>query len=60
MTMTSDLTTLGLEEPPFTKEIPDADLWLLASKQGVVDGLIDALNEHSSVVLVGEPGVGKT
>jgi type II secretory pathway predicted ATPase ExeA len=54
------LTALGLKEPPFSKEIPDADLWLPASKQGVVDGLIDAITERASVVLVGEPGVGKT
>jgi hypothetical protein len=26
------LTALGLKEPPFSKEIPDADLWLPASK----------------------------
>jgi len=58
--MSAYLAALGLKEPPFTKEIPDADLWLPASKEAVVDGLIDALNEHASVVLVGEPGVGKT
>ena len=54
------LTALGLKEPPFSKEIPDSDLGLPASKQGVVDGLIDAITERASVVLVGEPGVGKT
>ena len=54
------LTALGLKEPPFSKEIADADLWLPASKQGVVDGLIEAITERASVVLVGEPGVGKT
>lgn len=54
------LAHFGLREPPFSKEIPDAELWLPASKQAVVDGLLDALAEHASVVLVGEPGVGKT
>lgn len=54
------LTHFGLRESPFTKELPDAELWLPASKQAVVDGLLDALAEHASVVLVGEPGVGKT
>lgn len=54
------LAMLGLKEPPFSKEIPDADRWLPASKQGVVDGLIDALSERAAVVLVGEPGAGKT
>src|SRR5215813_9650280 len=58
--MSAYLAALGLKEPPFTKEIPDADLWLPASKEAVVGDLIDALTEHASVVLVGEPGVGKT
>jgi general secretion pathway protein A len=50
----------GLREQPFSKEIPDADLWLPASKAAVVDSLLGALGERSSVLLVGEPGVGKT
>lgn len=54
------LDALGLKEPPFSKEITDADLWLPASKQSVVDCLFDALHERASVLLVGEPGVGKT
>lgn len=54
------LAHFDLREPPFSKEIPDANLWLPASKQAVVEGLLDALSEHASVVLVGEPGVGKT
>jgi type II secretory pathway predicted ATPase ExeA len=54
------LDALGLKEPPFTKEIADADLWLPTSKQAIADGLLDALTERASVVIVGEPGVGKT
>jgi len=54
------LDALGLKEPPFSKEIADADLWLPTSKQLIADGLLDALNERASVVVVGEPGVGKT
>ena len=54
------LDCFGLKEPPFSKEIADADLWLPTSKQAVADQLIDALGERASVVLVGEPGVGKT
>lgn len=54
------LTHFGLREPPFSKELADGELWLPASKQAVVDGLLDALDERASVVLVGEPGVGKT
>lgn len=54
------LAHFALKEPPFSKEVPDAELWLPESKQAVVDGLLDALGERASVVLVGEPGVGKT
>jgi len=50
------LDALGLKEPPFSKEIADADLWLPTSKQAIADGLIDAINERASVVVVGEPG----
>lgn len=50
----------GLEQPPFTKEVADADLWLPASKARVVDDLCEAVRERASVALVGEPGVGKT
>jgi type II secretory pathway predicted ATPase ExeA len=54
------LTHFGLREPPFSKEIPDGELWLPSSKQAVVDELVDAVEERTSVVLVGDPGVGKT
>jgi len=54
------LDALGLSEPPFSKEITDADLWLPTSKQLIADGLLEALTERASVLLVGEPGVGKT
>src|SRR5712692_347096 len=50
----------GLKAPPFSKEIADAELWLPASKTSLVDQLCEAVGERSSVVLVGEPGVGKT
>jgi general secretion pathway protein A len=56
----SYLDCFGLKEPPFSKEIADADLWLPSSKQAVADDLLDALTARASVVLVGEPGVGKT
>lgn len=54
------LNHFGLKEAPFSKEIPDSDLWLPPSKTALVDELCDALRERESVVLVGEPGVGKT
>jgi type II secretory pathway predicted ATPase ExeA len=56
----SYLTSFGLKEPPFSKEVPDGDLWLPSSKQAIVDALLEALGERASVVLTGEPGVGKT
>lgn len=60
MSATAYLTYFGCKETPFSKEIPDAELWLPASKLAIVDSLLEALDERASVVLVGEPGVGKT
>jgi type II secretory pathway predicted ATPase ExeA len=54
------LTHFSLREAPFSKEIPDTDLWLPPSKQTVVDDLCDAVEERASILLVGDPGVGKT
>jgi general secretion pathway protein A len=54
------LPSFGLREPPFSKEIEDADLWLPASKQGLCEELCEAIDERTSVLLTGEPGVGKT
>ena len=56
----SELTHFGLREPPFSKELGDAELWLPASKEQLVGHLQDALEQRASVLLVGEPGVGKT
>jgi type II secretory pathway predicted ATPase ExeA len=60
MSAVTYLAHFGLKEPAFSKEIPDGDLWLPSSKLGIVDALLEALDERASVVLVGEPGVGKT
>jgi len=54
------LAHFALKDPPFTKEVPDGELWLPSSKQAIVDTLLEALDDKASVVLVGEPGVGKT
>ena len=54
------LSAFGLREPPFSKEIADHDLWLPSSKAALVDELVEALEERASVLLTGEPGVGKT
>ncbi len=54
------LAHFGLSSIPFTKEVADEELWLPASKAAVVDELVEAVSERQSLVLVGEPGVGKT
>ncbi len=56
----SDLAWFGFTAAPFSKEITDEDLWLPSSKVELVDELVDALEARASVVLTGEPGVGKT
>jgi general secretion pathway protein A len=56
----NDLTHFGLAAAPFTKEISDDDLWLPQSKVVIVDQLVEALSARQSVLLTGEPGVGKT
>lgn len=54
------LSTFGFKIAPFSKEIGDADLWLPDSRKTVVDDLVEAVEERHSVLLTGEPGVGKT
>jgi len=61
MTTSSDvLTAFGLRAAPFSKEIDDADLWLPESKTALVADIEEALGQRHSVLLLGEPGVGKT
>jgi len=60
MASSSDLSAFGLRFSPFSKEIDDADLWLPESKTTLVDDIEEALAERQSVLLLGEPGVGKT
>lgn len=49
-----------LSDAPFSKEIQDNDLWLPASKREIVDEVCEAVQERAQVLLVGEPGAGKT
>lgn len=58
--MNPSLMQFGLTRPPFSKEIADSDLWLPPSKRPLVDDLEAAVRARSSVLLVGDPGVGKT
>jgi general secretion pathway protein A len=50
----------NLSESPFSKEIPDSDLWLPPSKLALVEELCEAVHDRAQVLLVGEPGAGKT
>ncbi|WP_309891562.1 AAA family ATPase [Archangium sp.] len=54
------LSLFGFTQSPFTKEVADSELWLPPSKQQLVDELVDSLQQRHNVLLVGEPGVGKT
>jgi type II secretory pathway predicted ATPase ExeA len=58
--MSVHLDHFGLSAEPFSKEIDDADLWLPPSKRGLLDELVEAAEARESIVLCGEPGVGKT
>ncbi len=60
MSRSSDLHSFGLRTAPFSKEIDDGELWLPESKAALVADIEEALTERHSVLLLGEPGVGKT
>ena len=54
------LAAFGLSRPPFDKDIPDSDLWLPKAREAVVEDLVAGCAANDHVLLVGEPGVGKT
>jgi general secretion pathway protein A len=56
----SDLAWFGLRSAPFTKEIDDNDLWMPTSKAELIDDLAEAVEARATILLTGEPGVGKT
>jgi type II secretory pathway predicted ATPase ExeA len=58
--MSAHLAHFALAQDPFSKEIADGELWLPPSKRTLVDELTDAVHARASVVMTGEPGVGKT
>lgn len=60
MPISSDLSCFGLRSQPFSKEIDDQDLWLPESKAELVAEIEEAVQGRESVLLLGEPGVGKT
>jgi general secretion pathway protein A len=54
------LRHFDLGAPPFDKDLPDHELWLPSSKTLRVDELVEAVPAQQHILLVGEPGVGKT
>jgi type II secretory pathway predicted ATPase ExeA len=54
------LTHFDLRAVPFSKEIDDHELWLPEAKTLLVDEIEEALAQRQSILLLGEPGVGKT
>lgn len=58
--MSAYIEHFNLRAEPFTKEVQDDGLWLPPSKQSLVDELREGLDARASVLLVGEPGAGKT
>jgi general secretion pathway protein A len=60
MTTESYVRFFSFSQAPFFKEIEDNDLWLPPSKEEIVDEICEAVNEHGQIMLVGEPGAGKT
>jgi type II secretory pathway predicted ATPase ExeA len=54
------LRHFGLSESPFSKDLPDDDLWMPTTKKHLLGEMVEAVQAHQHVLLVGEPGVGKT
>lgn len=54
------LRHFGLKQAPFSKDLPDDDLWMPTAKKDLLVELVEAIEAHHHVLLVGEPGVGKT
>lgn len=60
MTRAAWLSHFSLKAAPFAKEIEEDKLWLPSARNAVVDDLVQAVRDREHVLLVGEPGVGKT
>ena len=54
------LSHFGLKAPPFTKSLEDMALWLPNGRSEIVNEIVQAIHERHHILLVGEPGVGKT
>jgi len=60
MLTSKDLARFGLTDLPFTKDIAPDDFWLTTYRQGAIDKIVGGLQARQSVLLCGDPGVGKT
>lgn len=54
------LRHFGFKESPFSKDLPDDELWAPTSKKHLLTELVQAVHGRQHALLVGEPGVGKT
>jgi len=52
--------TFGLRRDPFTKDLPPESVWLDDSRQTAIDDLLEAVTQRRHVLVLSEPGVGKT
>lgn len=50
----------GLSRHPFAKDLPDDRLWMDAGRQLALDRILAAVEHRRHVLVLGEPGVGKT
>lgn len=54
------LLHFGLREWPFSKDIPDAELWVPPSREALVSAICDTTRARRHAFLTGDPGWGKT
>src|SRR5437867_13269951 len=54
------LSTYGLTKPPFTKDIPPAEMFQTEALQQAQQSLQAALEGRASAVITGDSGCGKT
>ena len=54
------LRHFDLTQPPFDKDLDTEHLWLPSSRRGVLESMRQAIDERGHILLIGEPGIGKT
>jgi type II secretory pathway predicted ATPase ExeA len=54
------LKAFSLSHDPFSKEFSDDEVWLPPSKSQVVETITEALRARQHILIIGEPGTGKT